>query len=106
MKEKLAEQYADIHMEQFDITKAIHLPYYHNDKHKVEDAFIAGYEAATKHLTEFQKGEIVQVTDRYHWTSNCWFEREFIQKDSDGQFACRQIDGEVCRWDYIRKIIK
>lgn len=48
MKEKLAEQYADIHMEKFDITKSIHLPYYHNDRHKVEDAFVAGYEAATK----------------------------------------------------------
>lgn len=66
--------------------------------------FLAEYEVATKHLTEFQKGEIVQVTDKDHRPSNFWFEREFIQEDSDGQFACRQNDGGVCRWDYIRKI--
>jgi hypothetical protein len=91
MKEKLAEQYAE---EQNSA--------YTNDYY----GFLAGYEAATKHLTEFQKGEIVQVTDKDHRPSNFWFEREFIQEDSDGKFACRQIDGRVCRWDYIRKIIK
>lgn len=90
-KEQLAEEYAE---EQNSS--------YTNDYY----GFLAGYEACLKHLTEFKKGEIVQVTDKDHKKTNFWFEREFIQEDSDGKFACRQIDGSICRWSYIRKIIK
>jgi hypothetical protein len=43
--EQLAEEYADIHMEKFDISNSMQLPYYHNDRHKVEDAFESGFSA-------------------------------------------------------------
>ena len=72
----------------------------------IEDAWLAGFEACYKYLTEFEKGERVQVTDEDHKRSNFWFEREFIQQDSDGKYACKAIDGRMCRWTYIRKIIK
>ena len=44
-KEELASKYADIHMEKFDLTNSTHLPYFHNDRNKIEEAFEAGYEA-------------------------------------------------------------
>jgi len=47
-KEQLAEEYADIHMEKFDLTNSTHLPYFHNDRHKIENAFEAGFDAAQK----------------------------------------------------------
>ena len=40
---------------------------------------------------------------QYELQTNFWFNREFVQQDSDGKFACKQIDGSICRWDYIRK---
>ena len=55
-------------------------------------------------LPKFEKGEMVQVTDKDHKLTNFWFEREFIEQDSDGMFICRQIEGTLCRWDYIRKL--
>lgn len=68
--------------------------------------FKSGWNSCLKHLNNFEEGEEVEVTDPYHYKTNSWFKRKFIQKDSDGKFACRQIDGSVCRWDYIRKVIQ
>jgi hypothetical protein len=44
-KEQLADEYRDIHMEKFDLTKAHHLPFQYNDGNKIERAFLSGYEA-------------------------------------------------------------
>jgi hypothetical protein len=89
-KEQLAEQYAE---EQNSA--------YTNDYY----GFLAGWEACFKYLNTFEKDEEVEVTDLHHIKTNFWFKRKFIKKDSDGKFACRQIDGSVCRWEYIRKLI-
>ena len=42
--EEATEAYADIHMEKFDIVSSDRLPYFHNDRHKIEDSFEAGAE--------------------------------------------------------------
>ena len=45
MKETLkeaAEKYADIYMDKFDLVSSDKLPYFHNDRHKIEDAFESG----------------------------------------------------------------
>lgn len=93
-KEQLAEQYA-----QGKSSSSVF-----QEAHKRD--FLAGYEAGIKASTEFEKGEKVQVTDVHHFKTNMWFTREFIQKDSDGKFACRQYDRSVARWDFIRKNIE
>ena len=40
--EEAAEKYADIHMEKFDIVSNDKLPYFHNDRNKIEEAFEEG----------------------------------------------------------------
>lgn len=50
-KEILAEAYADIHMDKFDLTKAKDLPYHHNDRDKIEEAFTTGF-SASKRITD------------------------------------------------------
>lgn len=47
-KEILAESYADIHMAKFDLCKNTDLPYYHNDRNKMEACFIAGFNSGKK----------------------------------------------------------
>jgi hypothetical protein len=51
-KEQLGEDYGDIHMEKFDLTKAHHLPFQYNDRNKVERAFLSGYEACLKTIKD------------------------------------------------------
>lgn len=76
---------------------------YAPDVYQSRADFKAGWDACRKYFTEFEKGETVRVTDKDHKLTNFWFNREFVQQDSDGKFACKQIDGSICRWDYIRK---
>jgi hypothetical protein len=53
-KEQLAEDYGDIHMEKFDLTKAHHLPFQYNGRNKVERAFLAGYKSAEKEIKDLK----------------------------------------------------
>lgn len=81
-------------------------PMYAPDIFSTKQDFEAGWEACKKYLTTFEKGEIVEVTTPDHINSNTWFKREFVQKDSDGKYACKGVDGHIGRWDFIRKIEK
>jgi len=51
-KEQLADEYRDIHMDKFDLTKAQHLPFQYNDGNKIENAFVAGFLAKEKIIKE------------------------------------------------------
>ena len=75
------------------------------DRNQSKTDFLNGWDACIKYMNSFEEDEEVEVTDEDHIRTNFWFKRKFIQKDSDGKYACRQIDGSVCRWRYIRKIL-
>ena len=40
--EQAAEKYANIHMEKFDLVSSDKLPYFHNDRNKIEESFESG----------------------------------------------------------------
>lgn len=94
MKEQLAKQYIG----ENDVEN------YSEVEHNSYNDFMAGWEACKKYLTTFEKGEMVEVTTPDHINSNTWFKRQFVQKDSDGKYGCKDITGKVSRWDFIRKI--
>ncbi len=52
--DQLAEEYADKHMEKFDL-KSVDLPYHHNDRNKLEDAFESGYRAKELEIRKLQQ---------------------------------------------------
>ena len=61
--EKLSESYAEIHMEKFDLVDNSKLPYFHNDRHKLEDAFEAGYLQKTAEIKDLiEKLEMTKMT--------------------------------------------
>ena len=60
--EELAESYAEIHMEKFDLVDNSKLPYFHNDRHKLEDAFEAGYLQKTAEIKDLiEKLELTKM---------------------------------------------
>ena len=79
-------------------------PMYAPDIFKTKQDFEAGWQACKKYMTTFEKGEMVEVSTPDHIKLNWWFKREFVQKDSDGMYACKDVTGSVSRWAFIRKI--
>ena len=60
--EKLAEDYAEIHMEKFDLVDSSKLPYFHNDRYKLEDAFEADYLQKTAKIRDLiEKLELTKM---------------------------------------------
>lgn len=69
--EEAAEKYADIYMEKFDIVSSDKLPYYHNDRHKVEEAFESGFKLAQERsyseedlIDAFNEGQALNIRGR------------------------------------------
>ena len=57
--EEAAEKYADIHIEKFDLVSADKLPYFHNDRNKLEDTFESG--AKWKQERSYSEEEVLVI---------------------------------------------
>ena len=69
--EEAAQNYADIHMEKFDIVSSDKLPYFHNDRHKIEESFEAGFKLAQERsyseedlIDAFNEGQALNIRGR------------------------------------------